>query len=266
MTSETAFSTAYLLHGMKRSGNHALVCWLLPQIDALFVNNAIPLGPILRGLAVMPDPVPFDVWCAERGRPKECGERDFVVSLEDHALSVTPFLERGVRLRRLLILRRAEQMFSSRLRHAAHVDMRVFPRRNDNVMQRVVSVWKQHARCFLGMEDDVYPGRIAISFEAWVTDGNYRRALCDAMEIEFDDRAFGKVGRQGGGSSFDGMSFDGKGHLMNVLDRVSQLVPGEREVLDEILQDSELQDLSDLVQKADPYRQIQMVPQPHEYA
>lgn len=252
-----ACPTAYLLHGMKRSGNHALVCWLLPQVDAVFVNNAIPVGPILRSVAVMPDPVPFEAWCTGNVGLKRSDGRNLVVGLEDHELPVTPFLEDGVHLRRLLILRRAEQMFSSRLRHAAHVDMRAFPRGNDHVMQRVVSVWKQHARCFLGMEN-IYPDRIAISFEAWVTDRVYRGALCDAMEVEFDDRAFGKVGRQGGGSSFDGMAFDGSGHRMNVLDRVSQLAPGERAVLDEIFSDPELQHLSRLVREADPCRQLQM--------
>ena len=262
---ETGYASAYLLHGMKRSGNHGLVRWLLPQIDGTFVNNAIPVGPVLRGVKVLPAPMPFETWIASKSDLRGSGRTSVLVGLEDLELEVTPLTDDGRRVRRLLILRRPEQMFSSRLRHASRVEMVAFPRENNDVMRRAVSVWKQHARCFLG-RDNSYPDRIAISFEAWVTDREYRRALCDAMGIGFDDRAFGAVGHEGGGSSFDGMSFDGKGHLMNVLDRVSQLVPGEREVLDEILQDSDLQNLSGLVQGADPYRQIQLAPQPDECA
>lgn len=262
---KTGYSSVYLLHGMKRSGNHGFVRWLLPQIDGTFINNAIPIGPILRGVKALPEPMPLDTWLAGRTDFRGRGETSLLVGLEDLELTATPLVANADKVRNLLILRRPEQMFSSRLRHASHVEMVAFPRQNDDVMRRAVSVWKQHARCFLGIES-VYSGRIAISFEAWVVDREYRQAICEALGIGFDDRAHGSVGHEGGGSSFDGMSFDGKGHLMNVLDRASQLVPEEREVLDDIFNDSELQSLSELVKKADPYRQIRMVTQSYEYA
>jgi len=234
-----------------------LVRWLLPQIDGTFINNAIPVGPVLRGVKTLPDPMSLDAWIKGKRDVRGSGGASLLIGLEDLELEATPLADDERRTRRLLILRRPEQMFSSRLRHASRVDMVAFPRLNNDVMRRAVSVWKQHARCFLGMENS-FPGRIAISFEAWVGDRDYRRALCDAIGIDFDDRAFGAVGHEGGGSSFDGMAYDGKGHLMNVLDRVSQLVPGERAVLDEIFQDVELRRLSGLVHDADPYRQLQM--------
>jgi len=254
---EAGYSSIYLLHGMKRSGNHGLVRWLLPQIDGSFINNAIPVGPILRGVKKLPDPMPFDAWIKGKTGLRGHGRAGLLIGMEDLELKVTPLASDGIGVHKLLILRRPEQMFSSRLRHASRVEMVAFPCQNNDVMRRAVSVWKQHARCFLGM-DNTYPGRIAISFEAWVTDREYRRALCDAIGIDFDDRAFGGVGHEGGGSSFDGMSFDGKGHLMNILDRVSQLMPGERAVLDDIFRDPELQRLSELVHSADPYRHLRM--------
>lgn len=255
---EPVLSSVLLLHGMKRSGNHALVLWLLPQINGSFVNNAIPVGPILRGVAVMPDPMPFDAWRVARAELQGRCEGNVLVGLEDHGLSVSPLLEGDVRVRRLLVLRRPEQMFSSRLRHSSRVSMVAFPRENNQIMQRVASLWKEHARCFLGLED-TYPGRIAISFESWATDRKYRLAICDALGLCFDDKAFGMVGNEGGGSSFDGMSYQGRGHQMNVLDRVSQLDARERGVLDEIFQDPELQQLSNAVSRADPFRQLQLI-------
>ena len=38
-----------LLHGMKRSGNHALVNWLQPMLGAAFHNNAMPVTDHLGG-------------------------------------------------------------------------------------------------------------------------------------------------------------------------------------------------------------------------
>lgn len=253
---EPSIQSVFLLHGMKRSGNHALVRWLLPQIDATFVNNAIPVGPILRGVATMPDPVPVNAWRVDPPALRnKAPEGNLLVGLEDHELSVSPLRGDGIHMRRLLILRRPEQMFSSRVRHASRVDMVAFPKDNNHVMQRASRVWKQHARCFLGLED-AYPGRVAISFEAWVTRRDYRCAISQALGVVFDDRAFGKVGREGGGSSFDGMAYEGRGHEMNVLDRVSQLEPRERAVLDEIFLDPELRELSEAVRQADPFRQL----------
>lgn len=258
LIAELSIPSVFLLHGMKRSGNHALVRWLLPQIDGTFVNNAIPVGPVLRGVATMPDPAPFNAWRASRAElRKEKPGGHLLVGLEDHELSVSPWHAEGARTHRLLILRRPEQMFSSRVRHASRVEMVAFPKDNNHVMQRVSTVWKQHARCFLGLEDN-YPGRVAISFEAWFTSRDYRRAISEALGLVFDDRAFGKVGRQGGGSSFDGMAYEGRGHEMNVLDRVAQLKAPERAVLDEIFLDAELRELSEAVHRADPFRQLTM--------
>ncbi|QDH70995.1 hypothetical protein [Marilutibacter alkalisoli] len=254
LIAEPSTPSVFLLHGMKRSGNHALVRWLLPQIDGTFVNNAIPIGPILRGVETMPDPAPFIAWQASRPElRKEKPGGKLLVGLEDLELSVSPWQVEGVRMHRLLILRRPEQMFSSRVRHASRVEMVAFPKDNNHVMQRVSTVWKQHARCFLGLED-TYPGRVAISFEAWVTCRDYRHAISEALGLVFDDSAFGKVGLQGGGSSFDGMAYEGRGHEMNVLDRVSQLKAPERAVLDEIFLDTELRELSEAVHQADPFK------------
>lgn len=246
----------YVLHGMKRSGNHALVNWLLPQLRCAFINNAIPIGPILRG-GMFPERVPFEAW-RSRFAPGS-GEMDtFLVSLEDHALEVLPFLTDGIELRRLLIVRRPDQLFSSRIRKAFRVAMPAYPSRNDAVMQRAAATWKQHARCFLGEETQAYPGRTAVSFDAWVASPDYRAAISGSLGVRFDDSGFGRVSDEGGGSSFDGGTFDGHGHEMDLANRVSQLEPHERAVLDEVFADARLQRLSDAVRMAEPLRLLQV--------
>lgn len=243
---------------MKRSGNHAVIEWLLPQAGCAFVNNAIPLGPILRGRP-FPAQVEFDAWLA--AQEIEAGthsQRGLLVSLEDHELRVSPFTCEGLDLRRILLVRQPENLFSSRLRKAWRVDMPAYARcYEDEVMQRAIAVWKQHARCYLG-ETAAFPGRIAILFDAWVSDPCYRAAVSSALGIGFDDSGFGRVADVGGGSSFDGTTYHGRGHEMKVLDRVSQLEPRERRVLDRIFAEPESRRLSEAMRLADPLRQLKL--------
>jgi hypothetical protein len=246
----------YLFHGMKRSGNHAVIEWLLPQMRCAFVNNAIPLGPILRGKP-FPAPVAFSSWLPGQEIANEAETRNgLLVSLEDHGLDVIPFECEGLNLQRVLLVRQPEHLFSSRLRKAWRVDMPAYVRNyEDAVMQRAIGVWKQHAKCYLG-EGDSFPGRIAILFDAWVSDPSYRAAISSALGFAFDDAGFGRVADIGGGSSFDGTRYHGRGHDMNVLDRISQLEPREREVLDRIFEEPESRRLRDAMRLADPMRQL----------
>lgn len=246
--------TLYLLHGMKRSGNHAIVNWLVPQLGCEFFNNLIPVGDILRGHP-WPQPIPFESWRRKQsGLARQAGT-SVLATLEDHELSVLPFTAIDVPVCRLLVLRHPEQLFSSRLRKAFNVDMPAYPRTNDVVLQRAVGIWKQHARCYLG-GDVGYPDRIAILFDAWVADAEYRAGIATALGAEFNDVGFGRVSEEGGGSSFDSTRFDGRGQLMNVADRVSSLASNELALLQEIFADAELQDLQRAVSKADPLMQL----------
>jgi hypothetical protein len=243
---------------MKRSGNHAVIEWLLPQMRCAFVNNAIPLGPILRGRP-FPAPIAFDAWLPRQEVEGETqSRREWLVSLEDHGLGVVPFECAGLDLRRILLVRQPEHLFSSRLRKAWRVDMPAYVRTyEDAVMQRAVGIWKQHARCYLG-EEDAFRGRVAILFDQWVSDPGYRAAVSDALGVGFDDAGFGRVATVGGGSSFDGTSFHGRGHEMNVLDRASQLDPKERDVLERIFEEPEARRLREAMRLADPLQKLRL--------
>lgn len=247
-----------LFHGMKRSGNHAVIEWLLPQLRCAFVNNAIALGPILRGKP-FPAPIAFAAWLPRQKIESETqAQHGLLVSLEDHDLDVSPFEREGLDLRRILLVRQPGHLFSSRLRKAWRVDMPAYTRSyEDAVMQRAIGVWKQHARCYLGQED-AFPGRIAILFDAWVSDPGYRAAVSNALGVGFDDSGFGRVAEVGGGSSFDGTRYHGRGHEMNVLDRESQLEARERQVLDRIFEEPESRRLREAMRLADPFRQLKL--------
>jgi hypothetical protein len=246
----------YLLHGMKRSGNHAVTHWLLPQISCAHVNNLIPLGDILRGRP-MPPAVAFASWREQQERGNGVSLDRVLVSLEDHDLGMAPFTQIDVPAQNLLIVRSPRQLLSSRLRKAFKVSMPAYPREDGPVMQRAIALWKQHARCYLG-DTSSYPGRVAIFFDRWSGDPGYRAAVSVALDVPFDDGGFGTVTDYGGGSSFDGTRFDGQGHLMSVNDRESALELHEKQLLDALFRDQELAELSAAVVQTDPYLLIRI--------
>lgn len=243
----------WLLHGLKRSGNHALVNWLQPQLQATFFNNLIPLGNLLRGQP-MPAPRPYRDWLAAQSSP--VGGR-VLASFEDHALETTRFSDIDVPVTRLLLLRSPDQLFASRIRKAFRVDMPAYPRADGPVLRRAVALWKQHARCYLG-DDTAYPGRVAVLFDRWFADQEYRRAISGALGVPFDDAGYGRVGGEGGGSSFDGTRYDGRAQEMAIGERVAALEPHERALHDVLFADAELRELQDAVQAADPFRMLRV--------
>jgi hypothetical protein len=239
---------------MKRSGNHAIVNWLLPQLHCQVFNNAIPLGPLLRG-APMPAARPFAAWRSEQEQRLGAPVSRAMVTLEDHDLRLAPFYGADLPMRRLLVLRNPRDLFSSRIRKAFRVEMPAYPRADGVVLRRAIDLWKQHARCYLG-DAAPFPDRTAILFDAWFQDAGYRAAVSAALGVAFDDSGFGKVTAEGGGSSFDGTRFDGNARLMDVDNRVAALDSCERSLLDTILDEPGMRDLDDAICSADPAAQI----------
>ena len=158
-----------------------------------------------------------------------------------------------VQVQRRRVPRMPAPLFASRIRKAFTVDMPAYPREDGTVMRRAIALWKQHARCLLG-DTAAYPGRIAILFDRWFTDAGYRAAIARALGVAFDDRGFGRVGAEGGGSSFDGTRFDGDAGKMAVTDRVGALAPHERALLDTVLADPDIAALQAALRDADVAR------------
>ena len=49
----------FLVHGMKRSGNHAVINWLLPHDQFVFFNNVIEIIRVLAGKTTIPAPTDY---------------------------------------------------------------------------------------------------------------------------------------------------------------------------------------------------------------
>ncbi|MEM9016805.1 MAG: hypothetical protein AAGC68_07305 [Verrucomicrobiota bacterium] len=261
---------------MKRSGNHAVINWITEQGRFIFLNNDINICPILEGVHSMPRPEPFPSWLKcqfQRGslpfsqgngekflvgrlfahpllnrdwvRKKLMRNYGLIASLEDHALGVRPFADEPVPTEHVLIVRDPSSLFSSRIRKASLVHGHPsYPTSPGPEMDRVVKLWKSHARELLDSTDHL-ENRIGIYFDAWFSSREYRKNLSRSLGLTFSDAGLQRVSGVGGGSSFDSTRFDRTTQEMDVLNRETYLSDQEREILAVMLRDEELRELSE---------------------
>lgn len=233
--------------GMSRSGNHAIINWILGQLPGrwCFLNCAEPGSDPFR-TARMTD----DGRChlsndpridTAAGRTGALSVDTLLVSHEDTFLKPVFGAEGTARqldpLGRfecridMLILRDPYNLFASR-RRFGHRTI------SDHVMVRI---WKQHARAMLGDTRVVAGPVLGVSYNAWARDRRYRSAVAGKLGLDFTDAGFHQVGRCGGGSSFDGYRFQGRADRMNLFERWRHYW-GERHFRE--LFDAEIQSLS----------------------
>lgn len=213
--------------GMSRSGNHAIINWILAQARGrtCFLNcaepghnpfvSARPRTPELPGWRAFYDG--FDIEAERAGR---LTRKDLLIhSYEDTFLGPLKkpenearhdeWVGRSARRIDLLILRDPRNLFASRLASG-------YGWLRDELVSRV---WSQHAREFLGLRRNLRQERLVVSYSDWVTSADNRRKLAEALDLDFDDRAAHKVPAAAGGSSFDGTAYDGHAEQMPVLRR-----------------------------------------------
>lgn len=79
--------------------------------------------------------------------------------------------------------------------------------------------WKAYAREFLG--ETSYLGRdaIAVNYNRWFCDRDYRREVAARFGWESDEASLDEVTGDGGGSSFEGQQFQNRARDMDVLGR-----------------------------------------------
>ena len=212
---------------MSRSGNHAIINWILSQAEgrACFLNCAEPgTSPFLSARPLAPDRpghlATFDGFDLAAEREGRLSRKELLVhSYEDTFLG--PFKKpaneallgaavgRSARRIDLLILRDPWNLFASRLASG-------YGWLDDELVARV---WCQHAREFLGLRRNLRQERLMLSYNDWATDADYRRRVAEALGLRFDDRAAHVVPPVAGGSSFDGTAYDGRAESMPVLSR-----------------------------------------------
>src|SRR4051812_25068332 len=187
--------------GMSRSGNHAIINWILAQAPGrtFFLNCAEPgWNPFVSARPRTPElpgwRAPYGGFDVEAERDGRLSRKDLLVhSYEDTFLG--PFKKaenearhdewvgRSARRIDLLVLRDPRNLFASRIASG-------YGWLDDEI---VIRIWSQHAREFLGRRRNLRQERLMLSYAQWVVSSDYRQALAEALGLEFDDTAARKV-------------------------------------------------------------------------
>ncbi|MBW3596641.1 MAG: hypothetical protein KY475_05135 [Planctomycetes bacterium] len=220
--------------GMSRSGSHAVINWLLAQMDGrtCFLNCAEPkhnpferLRPLGSGSSYVANYREFDLEQERRGKQSR---KDYLIySHEDCYLGLLrngPWEEQhdqwigpSASRRDILVLRDPFNLFASRIKYGIG---EVPPR-------RAMQIWKQHARQFLGERRPLPRTPVRISYNHWFQDRKYRRSVAQELGLHFTDASFEVVPDTAGGSSFDGLRYRRRASKMKVLDRWRELLGNE---------------------------------------
>ena len=228
--------------GMSRSGNHAVINWILRQAPGRYCflnctegksNPFATARPMDDGQVALTDIDELDLDAERAGR--HARKRHFLFSHEDNFLrnACSDKFERehdqlvGRSRRRidLLLLRDPFNLFASRLRAGTS-------KLSNTIAARM---WKQHAREALSARPRMLRNEpVIVLYNRWFTDAGHRRRIAEALELPFSDAGIEDVQACLGGSSFDGLHYHGRASAMRVLDRWRHYAgdPALRAILD----------------------------------
>lgn len=213
----------FRITGLSRSGNHALINWILAQVknsSFCFVNcaepkqnpfsSARPLGEGKDGIYTnLPE---FSKPNEEKG---DFQKKDYLIySYEDTFLG--PLVHRSFKKQRenwlgnsenrkdILLIRDPFNLFASRIKAGFLLTDK--PHRREQISWKVLKrIYKQHAREFLG-EKKYLGNAVKINYNDWVANKHYRETISEQLEIPFSDEGLFELSRVAGGSSFEGTS------------------------------------------------------------
>jgi len=115
--------------------------------------------------------------------------------------------------------------------------------------ERFIACWLMMAREYMGITDIVPSPKIALNFDRWFSDIEYRKVLSERLGMPFSDDGLGKVMRVGSGtrlgSSFDKMTYESEGQKMKVLERWREYADNKVEFTNVLTMNKELVALSE---------------------
>ncbi len=190
-----------LLWGIRRAGNHVIHPWLLRQFQ----------HPMYEMLNVEYDAV-VSPGAEKRQFIKDCST--LLVGFESHPLTTVRtfehnnYFEKSLghydKIKNIIILRDPWNLFASQLscgeRRLGHP---------------VGYLWAEYAKSFIEKPYDAE----YVSYNEFVTDETYRRALSEKIGGTFNDSTIDDVSKHGRGSSFDETTYNGRGREMDVFGR-----------------------------------------------
>lgn len=193
--------TLIFLYGIRRSGNHVLHNFLLHQYEP-------PCHRILN--------VKYNIMALKESEGKQL-VKDYnllLIGFESYPLATIlgvecdNYFEKSLgiydEVKNVIVLRDPWNLFASRLAHGTK-----------RLRHAADYLWVEYAKAFI---DKPYDAEY-VNYNEFITNESYRRALSERIGGLFDDSSIDEVLNHGGGSSFDGMSYNGRGREMDVFHR-----------------------------------------------
>ena len=228
-----------LFHGMKRSGNHAVLDWMTDNVRGIrHFNNVFPLRVELEQPGFFEFPVALGDFLREQKRWSDVFAKapaHTICSIEDWNFG-HEYFSGAERTLNILLLRSAENLFASRIHKAFKMRMAAYPREFDHVMRRAMNVWVDHVEASL--ENSGQSDFVVIVFDEWVTNPAYRQAVAKRLGFKAVAQPRASRAKAGGGSSFDGHAHVAGGDPSSLLRRRDRLGPAERDLLEQVLADA----------------------------
>ena len=222
--------------GLARSGNHAVINWLISQIQGeyCFLNCAEPkTNPFLTARPLSEDGSAFQTnisgFSIEEEQQGNVQKKDFLLySYEDVFLSMLDkkifrenrhdWLGASICSENLLILRDPFNLFASRKKSGFLDGQDEIHGLRPITNLTLKRIYKQHAREFLG-RSKLLKNLVRVNFNKWASEKNFRREIAERLDISFTDSGFSEVKPVAGGSSFDGTRYSGRAEKMQINDR-----------------------------------------------
>jgi hypothetical protein len=204
---------------MMRSGQHAVINWLLAQLPDphTFFNDPLYPTQAFGAKLSKPDDLFLIYNIEDRFIPagiEECKEKIY-----DHSK------ERDGDIINVLILRDPFNMFASRYaRETSRKNLATGEKQHEGIAscswsplggwtsQQALECWKDHAK------EVTQPScmNLIINYNMWATSEEYRKQISEFFEVEFNDVAFNEMAIvQGEGSSFDGTTKKSNSKTLN---------------------------------------------------
>lgn len=231
--------------GLRRSGNHAVMNWIRKQQaeETIYINNVRPKENPFR--AVYEDQIrkskdpslpgwrtkDIDRWQRE-AKGEFSTKKCLLYSYEDQPIEKLSdrnfekkhdlYFGRSKVRYDVIIMRDPFNLFASRLRASRKREvppdqfdfMRVKSKKSS-----LPQMWIDYAQEYLDETNYLRHTKVHINYNLWSTDPNYRCQIAKKLDLDFTDAGFDDVMTNGGGSSFDGVSLNGKASAMSVLER-----------------------------------------------